>query len=233
MVNLKTLDMQGQPCPIPVVKAKEALAEQDVDGVVVVVDNFVAVQNLEKMAKGTLCGFCHSEEGALYRATILKWPISGPFVEGQSTDAAEAEDELSEAWDEPSETPEARDKPPKRSKAAGGAKKGPVVLITADSMGRGEEELGRMLIKGFVFSLTQLKPLPEAVIFLNGGARLTTEGANTVPDLKTLEEKGTGIFTCGTCANYYKLTEALAVGSIVDMMKIVTRLGKASAVITI
>jgi selenium metabolism protein YedF len=210
---MKTLDMQGQPCPIPVVKAKEVLAAQDAEGVVVVVDNFVAVQNLEKMAKGTGCGFSYAEEGALYRATIIKWSGSGPFSGGQ---AAEAEYK-------PSETAE----------ASGGAKKGPVVLITADSMGRGAEELGRMLIKGFVFSLTQLNPLPEAVIFLNSGARLTTEGANTVPDLKTLEEKGTGIYTCGTCANYYKLTEALAVGSIVDMMNIVTRLGKASTVITV
>jgi selenium metabolism protein YedF len=217
MKIMKTLDMQGQPCPIPVVKAKEVLAERDEDGVVVVVDNFVAVQNLEKMAKGTRCGFSYAEEGALYRATLLKWSNSGPFSDAQPA----------EAVDKPSET---ADKP---SEAAGGAKKGPVVLITADSMGRGEEELGRMLIKGFVFSLTRLDPLPEAVIFLNGGARLTTEGANTVPDLKTLEEKGTGIYTCGTCANYYKLTEALAVGSIVDMMNIVTRLGKASAVITI
>jgi hypothetical protein len=78
-----------------------------------------------------------------------------------------------------------------------------------------------------------LNPPPEAVIFLNGGARLTTEGASPVSDLKALEEKGTGIYTCGTCANFYKLTEHLAVGSIVDMMNIVTRLSKASSVITI
>jgi selenium metabolism protein YedF len=100
-------------------------------------------------------------------------------------------------------------------------------------MGRGAEELGKLLIKGFIFSLTQLAPPPEAVIFLNGGARLTTEGANTVPDLKALEEKGAGIYTCGTCANYYKLSDALAVGSIVDMMRITNLLAKASVVITI
>ncbi|MDR1094807.1 MAG: sulfurtransferase-like selenium metabolism protein YedF [Spirochaetaceae bacterium] len=213
MKIMETLDMQGQPCPIPVVKAKEVLAGQDAEGVVVVVDNFVAVQNLEKMAKGTGCGFSYAEEGALYRATVIKRPGSGPFSGGQPA--------------------EAEGKPSKAPEAAGGAGKGPVVLVTADSMGRGAEELGRMLIKGFVFSLTQLNPLPEAVIFLNGGARLTTEGANTVPDLKTLEEKGVGVYTCGTCANYYKLTEALAVGSIVDMMNIVTRLGKAASIITI
>jgi selenium metabolism protein YedF len=202
---MKTLDMRGNPCPIPVVNAQKALAEQGSDGVVVLVDNFVAVQNLEKMAKGTGCGFSYDDEGAsIYKVTIVKDP--------------------NKAFFEPSEAP---------TTAAGGGKKGPVVLITADSMGRGAEDLGKLLIKGFIFSLTQLNPLPEAVIFLNGGAHLTTEGANTVPDLKALEEKGTGIYTCGTCANYYKLTERLAVGSIVDMMKITNTLAKASGVITL
>jgi selenium metabolism protein YedF len=202
---MKTLDMRGNPCPIPVVNAQKALAEQGADGVVVLVDNFVAVQNLEKMAKGTGCGFSYSDEGAsIYKVTIIKDP--------------------NKAFVKPSEVP---------NTAAGGGKKGPVVLITSDSMGRGAEDLGKLLIKGFIFSLTQLNPLPEAVIFLNGGARLTTEGANTVPDLKALEEHGTGIYTCGTCANYYKLTEHLAVGSIVDMMKITNTLANASGVITL
>jgi selenium metabolism protein YedF len=202
--------MRGQPCPIPVVKAREVLAQRDAEGVAVVVDNFVAVQNLEKMAKGTGCGFSYADEGGgLYRVSVVRGAASGGAFEG----------------------PEAA--PTTAPLAAGGGRKGPVVLVTADGLGRGAEDLGKLLIKGFVFSLSQLDPPPEAVIFLNGGARLTTEGANTVPDLKALEEKGTGIYTCGTCANYYKLTEALAVGSIVDMLNIVQRLAKASSVIAI
>jgi selenium metabolism protein YedF len=208
-IQMKTLDMRGQPCPIPVVHAKKALAEIGLDGVAVVVDNFIAVQNLEKMAKGTGCGFSFTDNGASqYTVTIVKG--ASAFDASKETPAPDAG----------------------RSKSASNAK-GPVVLITADSMGRGAEELGKLLIKGFIFTLTQLDPLPEAVIFLNGGANLTTEGANTVPDLKALEEKGTGIYTCGTCANYYKLTDALAVGSIVDMMRITNLLAKASVVITI
>jgi selenium metabolism protein YedF len=207
---MKTLDMRGNPCPIPVVNAKKALVEQGADGVVVLVDNFVAVQNLEKMAKGTGCGFSYGEDGpSHYTVTIVKDP-------NKAFNAHEA--------GQPSEAP---------APAVGGVKKGPVVLITADSMGRGAEDLGKLLIKGFIFSLTQLNPLPEAVIFLNGGAHLTTEGANTVPDLKALQEHGTGIYTCGTCANYYTLTEHLAVGSIVDMMKITNTLANASGVITL
>jgi selenium metabolism protein YedF len=206
---MKTVDMQGQPCPIPVIKAKEALAEEGAQGVIVLVDNVTAVQNLEKMAKGTGCGFSYAGEGSLYRVTILK---------GANSD---------QIFDEP------RESSPEKTEPPGEARKGPVVLITADSMGRGAEDLGRLLIKGFIFSLSQLDPPPEALVFLNSGARLTTQGANTIPDLKVLEEKGTGIYTCGTCANYFELTESLAAGSIVDMMYIVNRLAKASSVITI
>jgi TusA-related sulfurtransferase len=72
---MKTLDMRGNPCPIPVVNAKKVLAEQGADGVVVLVDNFVAVQNLEKMAKGTGCGFSYNDEGAsVYKVTVTKDP---------------------------------------------------------------------------------------------------------------------------------------------------------------
>jgi selenium metabolism protein YedF len=186
-----------------VVNAQKALAEKDADGVIVVVDNFVAVQNLEKMAKGTGCGFSYFEEGAAhFTVTITKDPSQ--VFKGLDNKQVE---ELTQ--------------------------KGPVVLITADSMGRGAEDLGKLLIKGFIFSLTQLSPPPEAIIFLNGGAHLTTEGANTVPDLKALQEKGAEVYTCGTCANYYKLTESLAVGSITDMMNIATILSRASSVITL
>jgi selenium metabolism protein YedF len=193
-----------------VVNAKKTLAEQDVNGVEILVDNMPAVQNLEKMAAGTGCGFSYTQEGAsLYKVKITKGADSaGAFGEDGKAPGGEA-------------------------LAGGKAGKGPVVLISSDSMGRGADELGRLLIKGFIFSLSQLNPPPEALIFLNGGAHLTTKGANTVPDLKALEEKGSKVFTCGTCANYYKLTEDLAVGSIVDMMNITNRLAAASGVITI
>ncbi|MDR2397338.1 MAG: sulfurtransferase-like selenium metabolism protein YedF [Spirochaetaceae bacterium] len=204
---MKTLDMLGQPCPIPVVKAKEALAQEA--SVVVLVDNLTAVQNLEKMAKGTGCGFSYASEGASYRVRIVKDPDAG---------------ELSCAQE---------DSPADKAPASETRNRGPVVLISAETLGRGSEDLGRILIKGFVFSLTQLQPLPEAVLFINGGAQLTTEGATTVPDLKTLEAKGVGIHTCGTCANYYQLTSALAVGTIVDMLHIVNCLAHASTVITV
>jgi len=190
---------------MPVVEAKKSLAAEDVSSVAVLVDNKIAVQNLEKMAKGSGYGFSFEEDGASYKVIISKNANS------------------SQTEDEPLQGGTGKEK----------GVHGPVVLITSDQMGRGAEDLGKLLIKGFIFSLANVTPLPEAVIFLNSGAYLTTEGANTVPDLKELENKGTKIYTCGTCANYFKLTESLAVGSIADMMTITNLLVRASGTITI
>jgi len=202
---MKILDMCGQPCPIPVVNAKRSLAEQGSTGVTVLVDNMAAVQNLEKMATGIGCSFSYETEGTSYKVRILKDANSSLPL-----------DEMP--------APGPGEKDPSR---------GPVVLISSDSMGKGARDLGQLLIKGFVFSLAQLDPPPEAVIFLNSGVLLTSEGANTIPDLKKLEERGSKVCTCGTCANYYKTLETLAVGGIIDMMTLTNHLAKASGIITI
>jgi len=110
---------------------------------------------------------------------------------------------------------------------------GPTVLITADQMGRGSEELGSILIKGYIFSLTQLSPAPAVVYLLNAGVKLAAQGANTVPDLQALAAGGTAIFCCGTCLNYYNLSDKLAVGQPTDMMGISAALAAADRVITL
>ena len=86
-------------------------------------------------------------------------------------------------------------------------------------------------MKGFLFALTQLRPLPDTVIFYNGGAALTTEGSASLEDLRTLEAQGVEIMTCGTCLNYYGLTERLAVGSVSNMYTIAETLAGAGKVI--
>lgn len=201
--------MTGQPCPIPVVQAKKLLADPAVEGVEVSVDNIVAVQNLEKMAKGLQYGFSYTQDSEkLYRVTLLRGESSVLPTQAEA-DATQGE-----------VLPDM-------------ANEGPTVLITGDTLGSGSDDLGRILIKGFIFSLTELSPMPKSVIFLNGGAHLTTEGANTVPDLKALEDKGCEVLTCGTCANFYGLSDKLAVGGITDMMGITTRIAAAVRLISV
>ena len=106
-----------------------------------------------------------------------------------------------------------------------------VVAVTSDAMGHGSEELGRTLMKGFLYALSQSEELPKTILFYNGGARLTTEGSLSLEDLKSMEAQGVEIMTCGTCLNYYGLTEKLAVGQVTNMYSIVETLAKADKVI--
>ena len=86
-------------------------------------------------------------------------------------------------------------------------------------------------MKGFLFAVTQLEKLPKTMLFYNGGATLTTEGSDSLEDLKSLEAQGVEIKTCGTCLNYYGLTDKLQVGEVTNMYDIVEILAKAAKVV--
>lgn len=106
-----------------------------------------------------------------------------------------------------------------------------VVVVASDRMGEGNDELGKVLMKGFLFAVTQLEELPKTMLFYNGGATLTAKGSDSLEDLKALEEQGVEILTCGTCLNYYGLTEELQVGSVTNMYNIVEKMAKAGRII--
>lgn len=198
--------MLGKPCPMPVLEASKALAAPDRTGVTVLVDNTVATANLERLAANLGCAYaCNSQGENHYRVTITKGDLSVP------ADAV---------------LPEGKNMP---ALAAEGA----AVLITSDQMGRGSEELGKILIKGFLFALAELSVPPKTLLFLNAGVKLAVEGANTLADLQVLAAKGVDILACGTCLNYYQLTDKLAVGQVTDMMGIASRLADADKVISL
>ena len=99
------------------------------------------------------------------------------------------------------------------------------------AVGEGDEELGRILIKGFIFALTQQEHLPSTILFYNGGARLTCEDSASLEDLKNLASLGVEILTCGTCLNYYGLTEKLQVGGVTNMYVIAQTMAEADLVV--
>ena len=106
-----------------------------------------------------------------------------------------------------------------------------VVVVSSDRMGTGNDELGKVLIKGFIFAVTQLDTLPKTMLFYNGGATLTTEDSASLEDLKSLEAQGVEIMTCGTCLDYYGLKDKLAVGTVTNMYSIVETQAKAAKII--
>lgn len=106
-----------------------------------------------------------------------------------------------------------------------------VVVVSSDRMGSGNDELGKVLLKGFIFAITQLDTLPKTMLFYNGGVTLTTEGSQVLEDLKSLEAQGVEIMSCGTCLDYYGLKDKLVVGSVTNMYNIVETQAKAAKII--
>ena len=201
-MEIVKVDALGLACPLPVVKTIKALEALTGPATVEThVDNETAVQNVTRLARGK--GF----------------PVRG---EKLAEDHFVITIEAGKAAEQAEEAPAAC-VPDRRSNT--------VIAVTSDAMGRGSDELGRQLMKGFLYAVSQLEELPRTILFYNGGAKLTTEGSLSLEDLKSLEAQGVQILTCGTCLNYYGLTEKLAVGGVTNMYSIVETLAGADKVI--
>ena len=202
------VDAMGDQCPIPVIKTKKALKEiTETTLVEVHVDNEIAVQNLSKMAKQKNLEYkCEKLEEQHY---IIKINAEAEGVSIQQKAPAENDKEICYT-DRKSNT---------------------VVVLSSNQMGNGSEELGQILMKGFIFALTELDELPSTVLLYNSGVKLSTEGSNSIEDLKTLQAQGVEILSCGTCLNYYDLTEKLQVGDVTNMYFILEKMAQADKII--
>lgn len=94
---------------------------------------------------------------------------------------------------------------------------GKILLVTSDQLGNGPDELGRLLMKNFIFTLLETPELPGRILFLNSGVLLATDGAETVEALQKLSEMGVEIASCGLCLDYFKKKDQLAVGNVTNM----------------
>jgi selenium metabolism protein YedF len=106
-----------------------------------------------------------------------------------------------------------------------------VLVISSDTMGRGNDELGRTLIKNFLYALNESDSLPAAILLYNTGVKLASENPDTIADLKKLGEKGVDILVCGLCLNYFGLTEKLQAGTVSNMYAIVQKKLSAAKII--
>lgn len=204
------LDERGKQCPIPVIDTKKVLeSAPEGEVVAVTVDNEIAVQNLQKMAdhKGLHAEF--SKKGD--REFTVSITASGVGAVKENLTDEETVDSSVLVED--------------------GRRKGMVVVLSSRYMGTGEEKLGETLMKGFVYALTQQDELPETVLLYNGGAFLSCQGSDSLEDLRYLESKGVEVLTCGTCLNFYELSEKLGVGSVTNMYEIVEKQTNASLII--
>src|SRR3712207_336303 len=199
------VDAKGLACPLPVIQTKKALESIEEGVVEVTVSDKVPRENVLKFAKSVNCEteVIKDEDGEI----IIK------IVKGKDVVVDIADEDI---------TCDISEASPKSKE---------VIAILSNRMGTGNDELGAVLIKGFLFTLTEANPLPKSVLFLNGGVELTTINEATVEHVKKLEELGVEILSCGTCLDYYNLKDELKVGSITNMYTVVDEMKSASKVI--
>jgi selenium metabolism protein YedF len=103
--------------------------------------------------------------------------------------------------------------------------------VESDTMGRGSEDLGRILMRAFLKTVPDIEPKISRIIFINNGVKLTSEGSELIETLKALENKGISIFSCGTCLDFFHLLDKVKVGKVSNMFEIVTMLAGSDRIV--
>lgn len=204
-MSIITVDAMGDQCPIPVIKTKKALLEaKEPCTIQVHVDNTTAEQNILRLATN------YQIDARSIKLEHKHYVVS-----------MNVRNVISK------ETEQAMQTEPESCTTCGKT----VVAVGSSTMGQGNDELGGVLMKGFLYALSHSEHLPSAVVFYNGGAKLTVEGSASLEDLRDMESRGVALYTCGTCLDYYGIKDKLAVGKITNMYQIVELLDGAEKVI--
>lgn len=194
---------KGMACPLPVVQTKKLLAEYDV--VETTVDNFIASENLTKLA-----------EQLNYDIDVKK-VSDEEYIVTISNSVTDKENSVKEVTEEKTQVLKAQDD-------------SYIVVVNKQIMGHGSEELGKKLMKAFLYTLTEQEVLPKKIIFYNGGVLLADKNqSHVLEELKVLQENGVEIMSCGACIDYYKVD--LAIGSTSNMYFIVEEMRAADRVV--
>jgi selenium metabolism protein YedF len=107
-----------------------------------------------------------------------------------------------------------------------------VVKISNRFMGTGDEELGRILIKAFIKTVSEATRKPQSMVFYNSGVHLAVEGSAHLEALKALQDAEVDILVCGTCLDFFGLKERLMVGRVSNMFEIIETLSGADRIVS-
>ncbi|HWQ09118.1 MAG TPA: sulfurtransferase-like selenium metabolism protein YedF [Holophaga sp.] len=191
----RIIDARGLACPQPVILTRKALAEGGCGLLVVMVDNPASRENVVRFATHAGCAVEGVEEAG-NEARITIRPTGAPAA----LPPAEASCDAPEL---PRLDPSIR-----------------TVFLSGRTLGRGDDELGALLMRAFLYTLTESDIVPQRLLLMNGGVLLAIEGSEHLVNLKRLADLGVEILACGTCLEFYKVKEKLAVGRVSNMQEI-------------
>ena len=198
---MEQLDCRGLACPQPVMRSRDAVAG-GAQALEVLVDNEPARENLRRFFEGRGFSVAVNQEGPDC------WRISA--TAGAAAAAPQQATEVAPAAEGNSRT---------------------LVLITTETIGRGDDELGGKLMGNFLATLPELGPRLWRIVLINGGVKLASCPGPALDALKKMAAEGVSVLVCGTCLAHFGLLEANAVGDTSNMLDIVTSLDLAGKVI--
>ena len=95
-----------------------------------------------------------------------------------------------------------------------------MLVVSADTLGRGDDELGRRLMIKYLGQVAALADKPSTVAFYNSGVKLLTQLSPVLEALGELDRAGTELIACGTCVEHFAIRPVDAV-RVTDMREIV------------
>jgi selenium metabolism protein YedF len=209
----KSIDAKGLACPKPVIMSRKAIAAGGLDEIEVKVDNDAARENVVRFLKFTGASEPRVEsDGSVHTISSVVTPAMIAKAKGG---------EPAQDMQEETQTQEAR------------RFSGKTLFFSADRIGRGDETLGKLLVKGILYTISELQKPPKALVFMNSGVRLAAEREETMEILKAIQAKGAEILVCGTCLDYFHLKEKLGAGHVSNMYEITEKFLSPQEVVTV
>ena len=110
------------------------------------------------------------------------------------------------------------------------AKESIAYLFESDFVGT-NRELGKVLANGFLNAMAELPERKSAIVLISNGVKLAIKKSYVLDRLAGLEQEGVDILICGTCLDFFKIRDKVAVGQISNALEIMECLTAADKVV--
>lgn len=197
------MDCRGLSCPQPVIRTREALEALEEGRLRVIVDNEASCTNVVRFAK------------SLGHVAEVSGSSSGYYEVLIEKVAGQGSGDIS------------------TQVVCESSSRSIVVVVSSESLGHGDEDLGKRLMAAYLDTLAQFARNISHMVFINSGVKLAVEGSPVLEQVQSLERVGVKVLSCGTCLNHFGLTERLRVGAVSNMLSILEILTGASKVLNV
>lgn len=215
--ELHTLDARGYPCPQPLIKTRRLWKTLTTgERFQVLVDNDIAHINLVSFLND------QGAEPSVHKEGESCWVVVATRAQdnNKTTSVYRYQDAVVQS-----------NGATKVNSAIAAQPANYIVVLKSDCMGHGDDDLGRMLVKGYLNTLRELENKPTTIILYNSGVLLANQDSGSETALKALAKDGVDVIVCGACVDFFAIKETLAAGRISNMYEIAEKIANTGHVI--